>query len=990
MENVKIASVKETAEPVHSSSPPTTVAPNEGAKRTKKRNERRRKSNKLAYLKGKGLLPANANNTDYQGFLEGNQVGETTANEAVEQPQKEDVGHSVEFEAKRQALLASITSGDIDANPALKEEDVEPELPKREGRAHAGDDMDVEAPNSATIQPNKPIVQVLTSIQSIDVSHTPDQADMEPELPQADRQARVSDSMEAQNPVATQHDEPMADSPTSAKDTQGLVMESVVDKVHTGTPTSSMEQSSKESPTPATQHRRSKLDLSGTKRMLFGSLGLRTPKTQEDESKMREKLMKDVRPVKQPEPNKEVETVDDVTAAAADDSWQEKVDLRAVECCYDGIELSTPPFPFVQRWDPQQQGRYNYGTNKKRKGKKRKRNNDSYYEEDSYQIQHTKAARYNEYDTPRHESEQERPNANVTAEIEQQKQGHLHDENLKDSIKVSEQLQGETEDVSERTLVEAGDTQDLPLLPEDPTTCPHLTRETATTGTIIAFKQFVMSAGTNWQPSISEYQTAIIKEVMDDGMVQMDFAKRDQPARDIRYDEQTGERIYGKFEMPGFSDDEDEYHGGKAISAFEDLIEPILVQTSDVGQYQNQEQQSQGNSHSAPQGGSNDTVTQQNGHDATSQPFAGLDGAADEVMKVEAIMPSEETRQEIFELIRDAGWRSSIGSGINGILDAHQEDNVIGSNDNNEETAPADTPSPKFHGFSSSPAFDAIEVASSPLPAEIQVAKPEHVLGFEIADSLPPPDPPRSDAPSTVSDTKLTVDYPDLPQVGDESYTSQVDDDSDLFHEEAQHRSDPLGVNEHNLSQDLSSINGMDQSPAQSTRSRTRPSQEKSSPNISKTRDHPTDSEEEFPPLFSQAFEARMSQEIDIKPEFSSQDASISPPAKRKSRMNGTQASSQREPNRDWKPEGEWSGFEDDAFIEDDGGSTPRASQPPVGSQIVDLTISSDHPHTIYSDDDDDSYVLPSGPGWVKKSRTSGARNVPAKANSRRRTTKSR
>lgn len=979
MENVKTAPVKEPAEPVHSSSIPTTVAPNEGAKRTKKRNERRRKSKKLAYLKGKGLLPANANNTDYQGFLEGNQAGETTINEAVEQPQKEDVGHSIEFEAKRQALLASIASGGVDVNPTLKEEDMEPELQKREGRAHAGDDMGVEAPNAATIQPNKPIVQVVTSIQRIDVSHTPDQANMEPELPQADRQARVSDSIEAQNPVTTQHDEPMVDAPTSAKDSQGLVMESVVDKVHTGTPTSSMEQSSKESPTPATQHRRSKLDLSGTKRMLFGSLGLRTPKTKEDESKMREKLMKDVKPVKQPEPNKEVETADDVTAAAADDSWQEKVDLRAVECCYDGIELSTPPFPFVQRWDPQQQGRYNYGTSKKRRGKKRKRNNDSYYEGDSYQIQHTKAARYNEYDVPKHESEPEGPNENGAAEIEQQEQGHLHDENLKDSIKVSEQLQGETEDVSKRTLVEAGDTQDLPPLPEDPTTCPHLTRETAATGTIIAFKQFVMSAGTNWQPIISEYQTAIVKEVMDDGMLQMEFAKRDQPARDIRYDEQTGERIYGKFEMPGFNDDEDEHHGGKVISAFEDLIEPILVQTSDVGLYQNQEQQSQGNSHSAPQGESNYTATQ-NGHDATSQPFARLDGAA------EAIIPSEETRQEISELIRDAGWRSSIGSGIDGILDAHQEDNFTGLNDNHEDTAPADTPSPKLYGFSSSPAFDVIEVASSPLPAEIQVAKPEHVSGFEKADSLPPPDPPRSDAPSTVSDTKLTVDYPDLPQVGDESY---IGDGSDLFHGEAQHRSDPLGVNEYNLSQDLSSINGMDQSPAQSTRSRTHPSQEKSSPNISKTRDHPTDSEEEFPPLFSQAFEARMSQEIDIKPEFSSQDASISPPAKRKSRMNGRQASSQRESNHDWKPEGEWSGFEDDAFIEDDGGSTPRASQSLAGSQIVDLTISGDPTHTIYSDDDDDSYVLPSGPGWVKKSRTSGARNVPAKANSRR-TTKSR
>jgi hypothetical protein len=36
-----------------------------------------------------------------------------------------------------------------------------------------------------------------------------------------------------------------------------------------------------------------------------------------------------------------------------DDSWLQRIDLRAVECCEEGIELSTPPFPFYHRWDPE-------------------------------------------------------------------------------------------------------------------------------------------------------------------------------------------------------------------------------------------------------------------------------------------------------------------------------------------------------------------------------------------------------------------------------------------------------------------------------------------------------------------------------------------------------------------------------------------------------------------------------------------------------------
>lgn len=34
-----------------------------------------------------------------------------------------------------------------------------------------------------------------------------------------------------------------------------------------------------------------------------------------------------------------------------DDSWRERIDLRAVECCDHRAEMSTPPYPFYQYWD---------------------------------------------------------------------------------------------------------------------------------------------------------------------------------------------------------------------------------------------------------------------------------------------------------------------------------------------------------------------------------------------------------------------------------------------------------------------------------------------------------------------------------------------------------------------------------------------------------------------------------------------------------------
>ena len=103
---------------------------------------------------------------------------------------------------------------------------------------------------------------------------------------------------------------------------------------------------------------RSKIDLASSRRLLFGALGLRTPKSKEDEKALQAKLMQNVKPMKLTQEKEDTHQKATDEVADNDESWRSRIDLRAVECCYDGIELSTPPFPFVQRWDPQQKRGY--------------------------------------------------------------------------------------------------------------------------------------------------------------------------------------------------------------------------------------------------------------------------------------------------------------------------------------------------------------------------------------------------------------------------------------------------------------------------------------------------------------------------------------------------------------------------------------------------------------------------------------------------------
>lgn len=411
-----------------------------------------------------------------------------------------------------------------------------------------------------------------------------------------------------------------------------------------------------------TTQQRSKIDLESSRRMLFGSLGVRTPKTKEGETETREKLMKGFRPIKEPrfQGLAEANELLRVDGAEENGNWADRIVLKAVECCYEGIELNTPPFPFVQRWDPQQQGGYKgYEGSRSQKNKKRKRNNSQFYQPVfSHEVRYGQLF---EHDQPRSVVEDSK-GKDAAASAEKQ-QLAIEDRGINAHWVQANTKFTRENDASAKDSPVGTNSEDLPILSEDMSTYVSLTVELSLLGAIIAFKQLDMSERTNWQPRVSEYRTAIVDHLMDNGMLRMTLAQRDRPQTQISYDQRTGERIYSKFEMPGL-DEEEACEDGVIELSFAELIEPKLIRPAST--------------ESGATGQPDDQRCSMRGGNLASENHADI---------VEAVDPSpispnlsnaklpvvstdinntdsgrEGIRKEIFTIIKEAGWRSSIGS----------------------------------------------------------------------------------------------------------------------------------------------------------------------------------------------------------------------------------------------------------------------------------------------------------------------------------------
>ncbi|KAM3452248.1 hypothetical protein MY3296_004686 [Beauveria thailandica] len=305
--------------------------------------------------------------------------------------------------------------------------------------------------------------------------------------------------------------------------------------------------------------RRLNLDTRASRRLLFGALGLKTPKNKADEEKIKQGLMKGVKPLTNKRLVEDVEELVQRNTVMEDDSWRDKINYRAVECGRDGVVLSEPPFPFVQRWDPQQQ--YN-------SMRKRKRQSQHYddYEDDSLV-----------YDVPA-----------VTASNKKKK---------------TRQRRLEAEDGPELTnghADDAGAVADLPPLPSDLTSLVALEPDAVTPGQLITWKQLSMSKATSWQPQLASF-TGVVLPGSDGHSLNVMLAKRDRETNDHVYDEHTGQRVYEKFEAPALDEEDSEADDGHRTVKWFEMTEPRLIPGS------------------APEG----FVEMTNGADATEEVSAG-------------------------------------------------------------------------------------------------------------------------------------------------------------------------------------------------------------------------------------------------------------------------------------------------------------------------------------------------------------------------------
>jgi len=693
---------------------------------------------------------------------------------------------------------------------------------------------------------------------------------------------------------------------------------------------------------------RAKLDLASSRRLLFGSLGLRTPKTKDEEHTLREKLTKQAKPAVVPVSFQTDEgglrfgdaTTQMQEEIGDDDSWKRKVILKAVECCYDGLELSVPPFPFMQRWDPQQQG----GSKARKKGgksKKRKRNQSQYYEKGGgeYGTQesvHLEQGHVNDMLNP--DDREPEQIASYAQPKSDEIDGAVNDQLMRDANGISATAPGS---------VEGPD--DLQVLPEDFSSMSALAKEVALPGAIIAFRQLEMSQSTNWQPKISDYRTATVLDINENEALQLRLSERDRKHDDKTYDEETGERIYAKFEMPEFDDEAAAEDDGFAEIMFVDLIEPKLLQAT----------KSQSKATSEQHGtdvvqDQRDTRTQN--AETAHPPEARGSGKAQELDKARAnddhVEVDDEVRKEIIQLMKDVGFRSSIGSEAaraeemakDGDSPSLKELETL--NEAHTHVRNAGSSSPRFNGLGSSPAAEeASRVGPSSPPRQSSILREAGTPTGDVVGQGRAVDEMHGEEPNKGRDAK------------DEVKNESASPDRDEQQPAGNANENSPNTVRHKLRKQLQSLFGP-LSPSVAGSPIEQPID--TSPKSAKKSVGGLDgalSDDDFPSLDTVLSTARSSFEM-AAPKQNGKQRLSSPHKKEPTALPSPQATPH-------------AGLTNGAAAHT---SISRSSQLPAGSQVVDLTLSSDPVDPIDDDDDDDGdgeyhdgVDLPKGPGWVKK-----------------------
>ncbi|KAK2738923.1 hypothetical protein FQN55_009693 [Onygenales sp. PD_40] len=741
--------------------------------------------------------------------------------------------------------------------------------------------------------------------------------------------------------------------------------------------------------TPESSKRQSKLDIDSSRRLLFGSLGLKPPKTKEDEQQLREKLSTKATPLKTL--SKSVSSPD-LGKTSKDyiepvENWEDRLILQATECIYEDVELSTPPFPFVQRWDKAAQAAIYEQKQGQKNNKKRKRKSQT-YQENYYDEGQGQQQEWNGEEEYSYGLELDYGNDGAG---DDQGPGQRHVNGVVNGVSNDREMR----DANGPSATSQEKEDDLPCLPEDISTLKDAKETDVKKGAIIAFKQLDMSKATNWQPLVSGYRTAIVESVLKESTILVRLARRDRdqlPERDEDDDQPTQ---YSKFEMPGYDERDGEDDGVRDL-IFRDLIEPKLISpgTADEGSV---------------------AVVEETQHIPIVVDLpAQLPPPIPEVITV-----SSPTRHEISQMMREAGFRSGFDSDF---LPPEEtfftaQGSVIHENPNeNAKTDEAASPtvqSPTFAGFPSSPPslpipldgddslLPAASAPSTPRRNEMQVTTevPSSVVrGNAMIDMAllapflrPGSDHQRSpvlsddqlqyletngnsvqDSLAPIKDMMATselgthVDETNLetgPDTGPKSVLDSVVEDS---HKEELNRTShspaiiPTSPPSYQPGQavpppeDDSLFSTIPSTVDENQRPGSRAGSIITNPFYESDRNL---SASPSMPKFSSTAPARTTTAVLNSP-------SGPPPTKNKRKVVSSPCQRSPSPSQN---------YDDPSILDAGRESTPQSeyvpkSQPPESSYVVDLTISSDLESPGNSDGDfAESQGLPRGPGWVKK-----------------------
>lgn len=455
--------------------------PHEGKIRTKERNVRRREAARLKHLKTAGEVPSTTTIKQMKQWIQTGEIPLPNSRpaEAQDAPtSKEQDAATIELERQRQKLISDINGGGVDISAEVR----------------------------------KSVAAAIT----LDM--------VPPQLKKSKKQYKApiplnKDDRPEEIPIGT---EPVIVYTTNIASTP-TVVDSTAEN-HAPHPAAAVKRHAETGDTEGSTSEGPKL-VSAAHRLIYGSLGLKAPKTQSDKDALQRKLADRSR--------KSIEQIaaeEQVPEEEDPEAWRGRVVMSAVECLDEGVELSEPPFPFRQRWDPQYwsqnvKKRSSGVSGKAGNGKKRRRHAGGEVVETYDKYNQDGGGDALNYDDPVDENE------------EWEEEGWDDGENWQDGALLGADDEAENDG--------------FPSLPDDTSTLAVLAETDAKVGDFVVFTEMACSDSTGWQPQMVTTVGCLDSSGNGDGGWNVRFSSR----RGAKEYDDEGNRVYKKFEMEGYDDE---------------------------------------------------------------------------------------------------------------------------------------------------------------------------------------------------------------------------------------------------------------------------------------------------------------------------------------------------------------------------------------------------------------------------------------------------